>query len=293
MATKKQKKDNNIDLSIEEKLSYLFKLQMYESETDSIKTLRGELPLEVEDLEDEIQGLEIRIEKFKQKVEVEKTNITEQKNKIVESQKLKSKYEEQIKDARNNREYESLSKEIEYQDLEIQLFEKKINESTEEVKTIEEQKEISLKALKEKKDELLNKNKELHDIEKETEKEEIKLNKKSEDVSKNIEPRLLAAYKRIRLNARNGLAVVRVERDACGGCFNKVPPQRQVDIRSHKKIIVCEHCGRILIDRPLSQTILEDMGGKFKKILKQELEEEKKQLESKVKKGHRVSRLSK
>ena len=289
MATKKQQNEN-IELSIEEKLTHLYMLQMYESETDTIKTLRGELPLEVEDLEDEIQGLETRIEKFSQKVDVAKEYITEQKNKISDSQKLKSKYEEQIKDVRNNREYESLSKEIEFQDLKIQLSEKKINESTEEIKAIEVQKELSQNDLKEKKDELLNKKKELHDIEKETEKEEAELNKKSEDVAKNIEPRLLAAYKRIRLNARNGLAVVRVERDACGGCFNKVPPQRQVDIRSHKKIIVCEHCGRILIDRPLSQSILENMGGKFKKILKNELEEEKRQLESKVKKGRRISR---
>jgi len=289
MATKKQQNEN-IELSIEEKLTHLYMLQMYESETDTIKTLRGELPLEVEDLEDEIQGLETRIEKFSQKVDVAKEYITEQKNKISDSQKLKSKYEEQIKDVRNNREYESLSKEIEFQDLKIQLSEKKINESTEEIKAIEVQKELSQNDLKEKKDELLNKKKELHDIEKETEKEEAELNKKSEDVAKNIEPRLLAAYKRIRLNARNGLAVVRVERDACGGCFNKVPPQRQVDIRSHKKIIVCEHCGRILIDRPLTQSILENMGGKFKKILKNELEEEKRQLESKVKKGRRISR---
>ncbi len=291
MATKKQQTDN-IELSIEEKLSFLYKLQMFESEIDSIKTLRGELPLEVEDLEDEIQGLETRIEKFNQKAEKEKENIDVQKNKIAESQKLKSKYEEQIRDVRNNREYESLSKEIEFQDLEIQLSEKKINESTEEINAIGEQKEQSQTDLSEKKDELLNKKKELHDIEKETEKEEDDLNKKSEELSKNIESRLLAAYKRIRLNARNGLAVVRVERDACGGCFNKVPPQRQVDIRSHKKIIVCEHCGRILIDRELSHTILEDMGGKFKKMLKNEIEEEKRLLESKTKRSRRVSRLN-
>ncbi len=293
MATKKQGKPDISELSIKEKLELLYTLQLFDSELDAIRILRGELPLEVEDLEDEIQGLVTRVENFNEKQKILEDNIGEQKNKIAGSEKLKTKYEEQLHDVRNNREYESLSKEVEFQDLEIQLSNKKIKEAKNEIEAIKEQIEIAKKELELKKEELLIKKKELLSIEKETEKEEKELTKKSENISKNIEPRLLAAFKRIRLNARNGLAVVRVERDACGGCFNKVPPQRQVDIRSHKKIIVCEHCGRILIDRQLSHSILEELGGKFKEMLQKELEEEKRLLEAKAKKGRRTSRVRK
>ncbi len=293
MATKKQATSDIAELSIEDKLKLLYQLQLFDSELDAIRILRGELPLEVEDLEDEIQGLVTRIDNLNEKLASIDSNISGHKNKIAESEKLKAKYEEQLHDVRNNREYESLSKEVEFQDLEIQLANKKIKEIKEEINSLNEQTEIVKKELEVKKDELLNKKKELQSIEKETEKEEKELIRKSEEIAKNIEPRLLAAFKRIRLNARNGLAVVRVERDACGGCFNKVPPQRQVDIRSHKKIIVCEHCGRLLIDRPLSHSVLEKLGGKFKEILLKELEEEKRLLEAKTKKGRRTSRLKK
>jgi len=295
MATKKQTGSNVKELSIEDKLRLLYKLQLFDSELDELRILRGELPLEVEDLEDEIQGLVTRIENFNERLLTIESTIAEYKNKIAESEELKAKYDEQLHNVRNNREYESLSKEVEYQDLEIQLANKKIKEAKEEITSIKKQTETTQKNLEEKKEELLIKKKELQSIEKETEKEEKDLIKKSEEIAKNIEPRLLAAYKRIRLNARNGLAVVRVERDACGGCFNKVPPQRQVDIRSHKKIIVCEHCGRLLIDRQLSHNILEELGGKFKEILKKELEEEKRLLEAKEKKGRsrRTSRIKK
>ena len=293
MATKKQATSDIAELSIEDKLKLLYQLQLFDSELDAIRILRGELPLEVEDLEDEIQGLVTRIDNLNEKLASIDSSIAEHKNKIAESEKLKAKYEEQLHDVRNNREYESLSKEVEFQDLEIQLANKKIKEIKEEISSLAEQAEIAKKELEVKKEELLIKKKELHSIEKETEKEEKELLKRSEEIAKNIEPRLLAAYKRIRLNARNGLAVVRVERDACGGCFNKVPPQRQVDIHSHKKIIVCEHCGRLLIDRPLSHSILEELGGKFKEILQKELEEEKRLLEAKAKKGRRTTRVKK
>lgn len=291
MATKKQSSSDIKEISVEDKLRLLYTLQLYDSELDALRTLRGELPLEVEDLEDEIQGLVTRVENFNERILAIENSIAEYKNKIEESEKLKAKYDEQLHDVRNNREYESLSKEIEFQDLEIQLANKKIKEGKEEIDSLKEQTKITQAELDSKKEELLIKKKELQSIEKETEKEEKELIKKSEEVAKNIEPRLLAAYKRIRLNARNGLAVVRVERDACGGCFNKVPPQRQVDIHSHKKIIVCEHCGRVLIDRPLSHSILEELGGKFKEILEKELEEEKKLQEAKEKKGRRTSRI--
>ncbi len=291
MTTKKQASSDVKEISIEDKLRLLYKLQLFDSEIDTLRILRGELPLEVEDLEDEIQGMVTRIENFNERLLAIDRSIAEYKNKIVESEKLKAKYNEQLHDVRNNREYESLSKEVEFQDLEIQLANKKIKDATEEATSLSEQTEIAKKTLAVNKEELLNKKKELHSIEKETEKEEKDLIKKSEEIAKQIEPRLLAAYKRIRLNARNGLAVVRVERDACGGCFNKIPPQRQVDISSHKKIIVCEHCGRLLIDKPLSNSVLEELGGKFKEILKKEIEEEKRLLEEKEKKGRRTSRI--
>jgi len=290
MATQKQISPEVTEISIEEKLKLLYKLQLFNSELDEIRTLRGELPLEVEDLEDEIQGLVTRISNFHKQLEDNDKAISIQKNKITEFEKLKAKYEEQLHDVRNNREYESLSKEIEFQDLEIQLAEKKIKDMQEHIARLTEEIDLAKKELETKKEELLLKKQELQEIEKETEKEEKELLKKSEKITKQIEPRLLAAFKRIRLNARNGLAVVRVERDACGGCFNKVPPQRQVDIRSHKKIIVCEQCGRLLIDRPLSHSVLEELGGKFKEILSREQEQEKRQQEAKAKKGRRVTR---
>lgn len=235
-------------MTVEEKLQALFRLQTVDSEVDKIKILRGELPLEVQDLEDEVEGLETRIGKLNEEVnELDKAVKTKQ-NEIVESQALIKKYEDQQNNVRNNREYDSLSKEIEYQTLEIELCEKKIKEFSSMKDDKKEVIDESKKNLEDLKGDLENKSSELDSIIEDTRKEEETLVKESEKISDSIEERLLSAYRRIRQNARNGLAVVPVQRDACGGCFNQIPPQRQLDIKSRKKIIVCEYCGRILVD---------------------------------------------
>ncbi len=244
----KTKTTEKTDLSVEEKLKALFSLQKVNSEVDKIRTLRGELPLEVQDLEDEIAGLQTRIEKYQEEVKGMETAVSAKKNEIVQAQSLIGKYKEQQNNVRNNREFESLAKEIEYQALEIELCEKRIKEYTNQAKEKEDIIEESRKTLDERTNDLNEKKSELDEIIKDTEKEEELLLKKRQDYETIIEERLLTAYKKIRKNARNGLAVVTVERDACGGCFNKIPPQRQLDIRSRKKIIVCEYCGRILVD---------------------------------------------
>ncbi len=241
-------KIHEAEISIEERLRALYGLQLVDSEIDKIKTLRGELPLEVQDLEDEIAGLETRLGNLREEVVVLEKSVSKKNNEIVEAEALIKKYEEQQKNVRNNREFDSLSKEIEYQNLEIELFNKKIKEFNGQ---IEEKKLViseSEDALAERTADLENKRKELDEIISDTQKEEEGLYKKSEKIQEIIEERLLSAYKRIRSNARNGLAVVTVQRDACGGCFNQIPPQRQLDIKSRKKIIVCEYCGRILVD---------------------------------------------
>jgi len=241
-------KAHESEISVEERLRALYSLQLVDSEIDKIKTLRGELPLEVQDLEDEIAGLETRLGNFKDEVVNLEKAVATKHNEIAASEALIKKYDEQQKNVRNNREYDSLSKEIEYQNLEIELYNKKIREFNIQ---IEEKKAViaeSESLLSERKTDLENKKSELDEIISDTQKEEEGLYKKSEKVETIIEERLLTAYKRIRSNARNGLAVVPVQRDACGGCFNQIPPQRQLDIRSRKKIIVCEYCGRILVD---------------------------------------------
>jgi predicted nucleic acid-binding Zn-ribbon protein len=248
----KTKTTEKSELSVEEKLRALFRLQKVNSEIDKIRTLRGELPLEVQDLEDEIAGLQTRVEKYHEEVKGLESAIGTKKNEIVEAQSLIDKYKEQQDNVRNNREYESLSKEIEYQTLEIELCEKRIKEYTGQVNDKNTTIEESKKTLEERINDLNDKKSELDEIIKDTEKEEDLLLNKRKDYESIIEERLLTAYKKIRKNARNGLAVVTVERDACGGCFNKIPPQRQLDIRSRKKIIVCEYCGRILVDIDLS-----------------------------------------
>lgn len=236
------------ELSVEEKLRALFDLQSNDSQIDKIRILRGELPLEVGDLEDEIAGLGTRVSNLKEEVGGLAASVSEKTAEITEATSLIKKYEEQQMNVRNNREFDSLTKEIEYQKLEIELCEKRIREFTaeeaEKKAAITESEEV----LKERTIDLDHKRKELEEITGETSKEEQDLADMSLEVEKIIEPRLLTAYKRIRGNARNGLAVVSVQRDACGGCFNKIPPQRQLDIRSRKKIIVCEYCGRILVD---------------------------------------------
>ncbi len=237
------------ELTVEEKLQCLYELQCIDTDIDKIKTLRGELPLEVQDLEDELAGLETRLDNLKAEIADTDKNVTTKKLEITKSEELIKKYSEQLENVRNNREYDALNKEVEFQKLEIELQQKRIREAL-KVKTEKESIfELSNKQYEEKKADLDAKKAELDDIVAETHKEEVALMEKSEKLAADIEERLLTAYRKIRSNARNGLAVVTVDRDACGGCFNNIPPQRQLDIRSRKKIIVCEYCGRILIDK--------------------------------------------
>ncbi len=252
---KTRKKKANVEISIEEKLVALYSLQQIDSQIDKIRIIRGELPLEVQDLEDDIAGLQTRIDNFQEGVKNFNKQISEKKQAIIDSHALIKRYEEQQMKVRNNREYDSLSKEIEFQNLEIQLAEKRIKEHTIALELTDEQIKTSKSALKERESDLRIKKSELKDIVEETEKEENNLIRKSGEFQNLIEERLLTAYTRIRKNARNGLAVVLIERDACGGCFNKIPPQHQLDIRMHKKIIVCEYCGRILVDDDIADIV--------------------------------------
>ncbi len=245
-------KKNPQDMSVEERLKTLFQLQTTLSAIDEKKALRGELPLEVQDLEDEIAGLNTRLEKINTEIKELKDAIVQKNGEIANAQASVARYKTQLDDVKNNREYDTLSKEIEYQELEIQLCEKKIGEANtriaergEDVKKIED-------TIDDRKQALVEKNHELDEIMDETRTEEEKLKTKAKDLEGKIESRLLTSFKRIRKNARNGLGIVYVQRDACGGCFNKIPPQRQLDIKMHKKIIVCEYCGRILIDPELA-----------------------------------------
>ncbi len=243
-----KEKEKKKELSVEDKLKALYELQKVNSEIDKIKILRGELPLEVQDLEDEIAGLNTRISKIETEMKDMETAIGKRKNEIKEAEALIKKYEGQQMNVRNNREFDALSKEIEYQKLEIELAEKRIREHTESLENKNKLIDESKSKLKEREDDLSHKKEELEVIISETQKDEDDLIKKTKEIERVIESRLLTAFKRIRDNARNGLAVVTVQRDACGGCFNKIPPQRQLDIKSRKKIIVCEYCGRILVD---------------------------------------------
>ncbi len=245
------------DVSVEKKLISLYSLQKIDSKIDGIRMVRGELPLEVQDLEDEITGLETRMEKYEDDMAELNKAIDQKKDAIKDSQALIRKYEEQQMNVRNNREYDSITKELEYQNLEIQLNEKRIKEHKVEMDALSKSIEEAKAVLDERKEALDEKKNELGDIVKETEKEENKLINMSDEHEELIESRLLSAYKRIRTNARNGLAVVKVERGACGGCFNKIPPQRQLDIKMHKKIIVCEYCGRILVDDDIEEVVFE------------------------------------
>lgn len=248
MAVEKNKPVETTELSVEEKLKILYELQTIDSKIDDIKTLRGELPLEVQDLEDEIEGLETRISNLQKEVEEIEGVGVKKKQEIKEAENHIKKYEEQQSNVRNNREFDSLSKELEYQRLEIELCEKRIREFAQQAKEKKQTIEQAKALLEERSIDLKNKKSELDDIIAETQKEEDELSRRSDAYSEMIEQRIFTAYKRIRTNARNGLAVVTVKRDACGGCFNKIPPQRQLDIKIRKKIIVCEYCGRILVD---------------------------------------------
>ena len=273
----KKKKELQEELSVEERLQRLYELQQIDSHIDKIKTLRGELPLEVQDLEDEIAGLETRMENLQNDlIEIDKV-ISAKKQEIEKSGELIKKYSEQLNNVRNNREYDALNKEVEFQKLEIELQNKRIREAQTSRHEKEEMLNSSKTQYEEKKQDLEAKKTELNSIIGETHKEEEMLMAQSEKTSENIEERLLTAYQKIRNNARNGLAVVAVDRDACGGCFNHIPPQRQLDIRSRKKIIVCEYCGRILIDKYIC-----DYDGKMQKA---DLEEAMKKQKKKTRKS--------
>lgn len=263
-------KKDPTDLTVEEKLETLYKLQTTLSAIDEKRALSGELPLEVQDLEDEIAGLTTRVEKIKDEIEDFQQAVTQKKAEIAAAQISVKKYNEQLDDVQNNREYDTLKKEIEFQTLEIELCNKKIREAATKVeerksdlKRAEEQIDDRKQALEEKKNEL-------DEIIEETRAEEERLRDKAKDLEMKVEPRLLTSFKRIRKNARNGLGIVYVQRDACGGCFNKIPPQRQLDIKMHKKIIVCEYCGRIMIDPELAgvKTVAEEDKPKRKRTIR-------------------------
>ncbi len=240
------------EITVEEKLKALYELQKVDSKIDEIKILRGDLPLEVQDMEDDIVGLSTRLENYETEIAQISTMITGKKVEIEEAKIKIERYKEQQNNVRNNREFDNLSKEIEFQTLEIELSEKRIREYTASLENKKQEKSETSIQLSERKLDLNQKKAELEDIVTETKQEEEKLRERAKKIESKIEPRLVTAFKRIRKNARNGLAVVSVQRDACGGCFNKIPAQRQLDIRSRKKIIVCEYCGRILVDLDLA-----------------------------------------
>jgi predicted nucleic acid-binding Zn-ribbon protein len=244
----KTKPQSSANETVERKLHLLYEIQLIDSEIDNIRTLRGELPNEVRTLEDDIIGFETRISNIQVDVKKAEGIISQRKLDIENSKNLIKKYEEQQKNVRNNREFESLSKEMEFQSLEIELSEKKIREAENLISDKKLHEVEAKKALEERKKDLEAKKQELEKIVAHTEKEEHILKEKSKEYKQIIEPRLLNAYERLRKNARNGLAVVEVKRDACGGCFNKIPPQRQVDIKMGKRLIPCEYCGRILVN---------------------------------------------
>jgi len=249
-------KTESKEVTVEEKLRALYNLQKIDSQIDRIRIIRGELPLEVQDLEDEIAGLETRIQKYTEENASLDQMIEDKKRFKVEADAAIKKYESQLNTVRNNREYDSLTKEIEYQKLEIQLADKRIKEYAENKESKLQIIEESQALIEDKRGDLSAKQKELDDIVAENEKEEEILQDQSGENEGIIEDRLIVAYKKIRKNMRNGLAVVPIERDSCGGCFNKIPPQRQMEIRLRKKIIVCEYCGRILVDAGVAE--LED-----------------------------------
>lgn len=237
-----------IDASIEGKLRALYELQLIDSKIDRIRTIRGELPLEVQDLEDSVAGLETRVTNLTDELKELENQVAEKTQAIKDFKANIKKYEAQQGKVRNNREYDAITKEIEFQNLEIQLAEKRLKEYKFNIESKSEIVEKSQTEFSERKKDLKLKKSELDEIIAETEKEEKDLMKASLNAAEGIEERLVNAYKRVRANTRNGLAVVPVERDACGGCFNKIPPQKQLDIRMNKKILVCEHCGRIMVD---------------------------------------------
>ena len=264
-------KKDPTDLSVEEKLKTLYQLQTALSSIDEKRALRGELPLEVQDLEDEIEGLTTRVEKIKNEIGEFQRAITLKNGEINDAKASVERYQAQLNEVKNNREYDTLSKEIEFQTLEIELCNKKIREANARIAEKQEELQASEDAIAERQGDLEVKKGELEEIMTETRAEEEKLKEKVKDLESKIENRLLTSFKRIRKNARNGLGIVYVQRDACGGCFNKIPPQRQLDIKMHKKIIVCEYCGRIMIDPELAGVKIDKVTGEEKKPRKRSI----------------------
>ena len=245
-------KKDPTDLSVEEKLKALYQLQTTLSSIDEKRAIRGELPLEVDELEDEIIGLNTRVERIEAEIQEFQDAIAQRKQEIAVAEQSIERYKHQLDEVRNNREYDTLSKEIEFQELEVQLCNKRIREAMVKIDEKKQDLEKNKEIIKDRNITLEEKKGELDEIIAETRTEEDRLKLKAKELEVKIEPRLLTSFKRIRKNARNGLGVVYVQRDACGGCFNKIPPQRQLDIKMHKKIIVCEYCGRIMIDPELA-----------------------------------------
>jgi predicted nucleic acid-binding Zn-ribbon protein len=242
---------SNKEYSVEEKLKSLLDLQKVETKLDEIQILKGELPIEVSDLEDEIQGLHARERRIEEEINGITEFINEKKLIMIESDALVKKYEKQSENVKNNREFEAINKEIEMQSLELKLAEKHIKDANEEMGDKVRVLEIAKKNIATKEVNLKHKKSELDKIISETIKEETQYRKESDKAKSKVDPRVLASYERIRKNYRNGLSVVPIVRDACGGCFNAIPPQRQSEIRQRKKIIVCENCGRILVDEEI------------------------------------------
>lgn len=241
-----------MEQTVEQKLKALYDLQTIHTKIDKIRQVRGELPMEVADLEDDVAGLETRIQKIKNELDDLEDDIVNRKNVIRDAQANIKKYEAQLNDVKNNREYDAISKEVEIQGLDIQVSEKKIREYGFEITSKTQIYDKALAELEGRRADLEAKKAELDTITSETEKDEAELTSEAEAAKQNIDERLLIAYTRLRGNAKNGLAVVTIQRDSCSGCFNQIPPQRQSDIRQRKKIIVCEHCGRILVDEQMA-----------------------------------------
>ena len=258
-------KKDPTDLTVEEKLKTLYQLQAALSAIDEKRALRGALPLEVQDLEDEIEGLTTRVEKIQNEIVEFQRAISQKKGEILEAEASVARYKSQLDEVKNNREYDTLSKEIEFQTLEIELCNKKIREANARIQDKKNELQANEEVIAERQGDLDMKRSELEEIMTETRAEEDKLKEKVKDLESKIETRLLTSFKRIRKNARNGLGIVYVQRDACGGCFNKIPPQRQLDIKMHKKIIVCEYCGRIMIDPELAGVKIDKVTGSEEK----------------------------
>ena len=261
-------KKDPTDMPVEERLKTLYQLQTALSMIDEKRTLRGELPQEVNDLEDEIEGLNTRVQRIQADIDEFQQAITLKKGEIADAEASVARYKGQLDEVKNNREYDTLSKEIEFQSLEIELCNKKIREAQARIVEKSEELEKNKTLISERNNDLEIKKSELDEIMTETRAEEEKLKEKAQELEAKIEPRLLTSFKRIRKNARNGLGIVYVQRDACGGCFNKIPPQRQLDIKMHKKVIVCEYCGRILIDPELAGVKIEKPVGEKKSTRK-------------------------